>query len=119
VLQLLLDGYSPGDGAPNVGRWISDFGLSVPVFDDGGMSVLPQYVDGSGSFGIPLFGVVGRDHTVQIWNYQGSPGPWSSVDSLLNAAPPSVDWPLPANAAALRSELGFGSSPWTGYREAL
>ena len=118
VLQLLLDGFGQGDGAPDLWRWIGDFGLDMPVFDDGDREVTSHYVPPA-AWGIPMFAILDRWHVVRVWNRAGFPAPWPEVDTILAEPPPIVAWPLPDNAAALRSELGFGSSEWSGYKQAL
>lgn len=94
VIQLLLDGQTPGDGEPNVQRWIDDFGLTVPVIDDGDMEIAQHYA-GSGSFGIPNFTIIGRDHVIKDWFQEGGEPNWDYIDSLLDEPMPEVEYPLP------------------------
>jgi thiol-disulfide isomerase/thioredoxin len=123
VMQLLLDGQSPGDGQPNLERWAGDFGLTIPMFDDGDRGTTSHYVP-SGSWGIPMFAQIDRNFVIRQWNRSGSPAPFPQTDNFLAEDWDYADeadewWPMPENIDEIRSELGFGDSMYRGYVEAM
>ncbi|MBJ93466.1 MAG: hypothetical protein CMP23_03225 [Rickettsiales bacterium] len=106
VLNLLLDGLTQ-QSAPEPDRWIEDLELTFPVIADQDQSMASNYIDSSnGSFSIPNFSLLGRDLEIHA-KYVTSSLDWSMVEDLLDEDPPTVDWPLPANAEEIREQLGY------------
>lgn len=93
VLQLLLDGYNPGDGAPNLDRWVSDFGLDHPVLDDGSYQVGQHYMPASGGAGIPNYTILDRNLRIVDWYQAGGEPNWGLIDTLLDEDLPDDGWP--------------------------
>lgn len=124
AVQLMLDGYGQGDGNPDLDRWAGDFGLSIPIFDDGDRGTTSHYVP-TGPWGIPMFAQIDRDFVIRQWNRSGSPAPLAETDQYLAEDWSYADeaaedwWPLPDNIDEIRDELGFGESEYRGYVEAM
>jgi thiol-disulfide isomerase/thioredoxin len=124
VIQLMLDGMNPGDGAPNLDRWANDFGLTIPVLDDGQRETTNHYVPTDEAWGIPMFAQINRDFVIAQWNRSGSPAPWGETDQYMAEDFTYADevdewWPLPENNDAIRDDLGFSDSMYRGYVEAM
>jgi len=111
VIQLMLDGYGMGDGNPDGDRWRNEFGLSLPVIEDGDAHAAQYYVP-PGSFAIPNFTVIDRQHRIRSWYQAGGSPPWSLIDSLLDEDTPEVDYPMPENADQLYEDLGLQLDEW-------
>lgn len=111
VIQLLLDGYQMGDRSPDGDRWRDDFGLTLPVIEDGDAHAAQHYVP-AGSFAIPNFTVIDREHKIRSWYQAGGSPPWGLIDSLLAEDPPEVDYPMPDNADELYEALGLEPGRW-------
>lgn len=94
ILQMLLDGYTPGDGSPDLNRWANDFGLEHAILDDGTYAVGQHYMP-PGNVGIPNYSVLDRDLRVVSWYQAGGYPNWSLIDTLLDEALPDDGWPNP------------------------
>lgn len=124
VMQLMLDGYTSGDGNPDLNRWATDFGLTIPLFDDGDRATTSHYVPANEAYGIPMFAQIDRDFVIRQWNRAGSPAPWGETDIYMAEDWSYADeaeewWPMPDNIDQLRTDLGFGDSMYRGYVDAL
>ncbi len=123
VIQLMLDGMTPGDGNPQLDRWANDFGLTIPIFADGDRGTTANYVP-DGSWGIPMFAQIDRDFVIRQWDRSGSPAPFPETDQYLAEDWSYADeadewWPMPDNIDQIRTDLGFGDSMYRGYVEAM
>jgi peroxiredoxin len=105
VLQLLLDGQTDQE-EPNRERWAAEYNLTFPIFNEHGGQIYPHYIvdDGSGSFGIPNFSIIGRDFTIH--SVYG-PEDWGMIDDLLEEDPPEVEWLMPEDWETLRADKGI------------
>jgi len=112
VIQLLLDGLGVGDATPDGDRWVEEFGLTFPLIEEGERHAVPHYVP-PGSFGIPNYTVIGRDHRIASWYRAGGEPPWDDIDALLDEDRPEVSYALPENAEELYEELGLDPNSWT------
>jgi peroxiredoxin len=109
VLGILMDGLTQGDDSPDIERWIEGHELTYPVLPDPGQEQVQHYVpiDADGSYGIPLFGFIGRDMTIEIHGVNASGWTEGDIEDLLGAEVPYVEWPMPENTGDLRSEFGI------------
>ena len=109
VFGILMDGTTQGDNAPDIDRWIEDHELTYPVLPDPSQDKVQHYVplDANGSYGIPLFGFIGRDMTIEIHGVNGSGWTEADIEELLEAEVPYVEWPMPENTGDLRAEFGI------------
>jgi hypothetical protein len=107
---LLLDGVSGGEPDPN--SWAAEFGLSYPIIGDHDRSIATSYINtNDGMSLIPNFTIFDRELNIQARYTTGSPD-WALIDKLVAEEPPEVEYPMPSNAAALRSELGITEGSW-------
>ena len=108
VLGILMDGLQ-NPSTPEADRWIEEHELTYPVFTDQDQNQVQHYIptDADGSFGIPLFGFIGRDMTIEIHGVSGSGWTEDDIEDLLGAEVPYVEWPMPENTGDLRAEFGI------------
>lgn len=111
VIQVLLDGYTPGDGAPDLNRWANDFDLTIPLIDGGDREIAGRYQPMGGS-GIPNYTIIGRDHVIEDWYQAGGTANFVLVDTLLEDEAPEVEYLWPDNADEIREELGIDADSW-------
>jgi thiol-disulfide isomerase/thioredoxin len=109
VFGLLMDGLTQADGTPDIDRWIEGHELTYPVLPDPNQEKVQHYVplDANGSYGIPLFGFIGRDMTIEIHGVNGGGWTEADIEELLEAEVPYVEWPMPENTGDLRAEFGI------------
>ncbi len=112
IIQLMLDGYNPGDGNPDLERWAGDFDLTNMLIDDGAGDLYPHYTPAGGGWGIPNYTIIGRDHTIEDWYQAGGTANFGLIDSLLEEEAPSVEYAWPENADEIRDELGIEEGDW-------
>lgn len=106
VIHLLVDG-DPEDTSPDPAGWSSDFNLDFAIVDDEQQTLIPAYVDTSGTkFTIPSWTVLGRDLVIREHD-NTDPFDLDVVEDLLDEDVPEVDWPLPANVREVREALGL------------
>jgi len=103
VINILLDGLSQTE-EPDLNRWTEDLSLTFPVIGDHDQTIVSHYIEGQ-SFGIPNFTVLDRELNIRA--RQINPVDWDLIYELMEEDPPEVEWPLPANAAEIRTELGL------------
>ena len=108
VVGMLLDGLQQ-DSPPDVDRWIEEHELTYAVLDDSDQDKTQHYIPESsdGSFGIPLFALIGRDLTISIHGAGASDWSTEDIEDLLGAEAPYVEWPMPENTGDLRASLGI------------
>ena len=111
VIQLLTDGLSMGDRNPDGDRWIDEFDITFPVIEDGEFHAAKRYVP-AGSFGIPNYTVIDRNHEIHTWFQEGGQPPLEVIADLLDEDPPSVDYSLPENAEELYEALSIDPNSW-------
>ena len=111
VIQLLTDGLSMGDRSPDGERWIDEFDITFPLIEDGEFHAAQRYVP-AGSFGIPNYTVIDRNHEIHTWYQAGGQPPLEVIDELLDEDPPSVDYSLPENAEELYEALSIDPNAW-------
>ncbi len=111
IIQLLLDGLGMGDRNPQGDRWIEEFDITFPLIEDGDLHAAPHYIP-SGSFGIPNYTVIDRQHQIDTWYQAGGEPPWELIDDLLDEDRPDVDYVLPENADELYESLEINPNSW-------
>jgi peroxiredoxin len=112
VIQLLLDGLTMGDRAPQGDRWIDEFGITFPLLEDGDFEAAERYLP-AGSYAIPNYTLIDRQHRIHTWYKSGGEPPWDDIDALLAEDRPEVDYSLPDNAEELYELHGLDPNSWT------
>lgn len=105
ILQVMLDGYTPGDGQPDLDRWASDFDLNHTLIGGRDAEFEGHYMPGNA--GIPNYTIIGRDFTIESWYQAGGEPNWTLIDSLIDEEPPEVEYPMPDNADYLIDFYGL------------
>lgn len=117
ALQLLLEGVED-DSVPQPDRWAEALGLSYPALGDHSpgdytqTTVAQHYIDTPGLYySTPNHTILDRElRTVAL--YLEARVDTGDLLELLEAPVPAVERPQPANADALRAELGLSADTW-------
>ena len=111
VIQVILDGYTPGDATPDLNRWAGDFDLNIPLIDGGDREISRRYSPQGGS-SIPNYTIIGRDFVIEDWYQAGGTANFALIDQLLEVEAPEVEYDGPDNADESRDELGVDADSW-------
>lgn len=123
VLQILLEGLT-NNSVPEAESWIEATGVTFPVLVDHSpgdytqTEVAGNYLDVPGAeYAIPNFTIVDREQRITDLYVLGEMSDdlaqdLAMYDRALEQAVPEVESLLPANAEALRAELGMEPGSW-------
>lgn len=101
ILQVVLDGFTPGDQSPDLERWAGDFDLEHTLIDGGEFDDLAGHYMPPQS-GIPNYTIIDRNFVIRDWYQAGGEPDWSLIDELLEEDAPEVEWAEPENGPYLR-----------------